>query len=42
MRSHSDQSHNLFLPQRSQPKQNRNGRLWLCSHPNRTRNLPPR
>jgi hypothetical protein len=38
MRSHPNQTRNLFLPQRIQAKQNRNRLLWQVSHPNRTRN----
>jgi hypothetical protein len=42
MRSHSSQTRTLFLPQRFQPKQNRNQRLWQVSQPNQTYNLPQR
>ena len=39
MRSHGNRTHNLFPPQRTQPKQKRNRILWQISRPNRTRNL---
>jgi len=41
MGSHSNQARNLLLPQRIQPQQNRNPRLWQVSRPNQTRNLLP-
>jgi hypothetical protein len=39
--SHSNQTRNLLLPQRIQPKQSSNRFLWQVGHPNRTRNLFP-
>jgi hypothetical protein len=42
MRSHSNPSHNLFLPRRSQSKQNRSWLLWQGSHPNQTSRLRQR